>query len=402
MVEEKKGKILFVGLSDSIHSAKWINLIDDNHWQKYFFSVNNAVANDNFKNIKIIDGIIGRRQKYHDKSLKYIGIWPFRYGSKELGNLYELFENYTQKFFLKDLLLRLVIKIIKPDIVHSMEFQHSCYRTLEAKKKMGNKFPVWLVTNWGSDIYLFRHFENHKTKIKEILEHADYYSCECKRDVKYAIEYGFKGKILPVLPNSGGVDLIEVKSSIPFISPSQRKKIILKGYQGWSGRALFGLKALERCCEFLTDYEIIIYSANEEMKIAAKKSSDETGLNIRVLNRISSFELMKEFSQSRIYMGLSISDGISTSLLEAMVCGTFPIQSDTSCADEWIQSGETGYIVDPEDIERISDCIKCALLDDLMVEKAAELNLNIAERRIDSSILKEKINDNYRMMVPKK
>ena len=29
--------------------------------------------------------------------------------------------------------------------------------------------------------------------------------------------------------------------------------------------------------------------------------------------------------------------------------GSFPIQSDTACADEWIEDGVSGLIVPPED-----------------------------------------------------
>jgi glycosyltransferase involved in cell wall biosynthesis len=54
------------------------------------------------------------------------------------------------------------------------------------------------------------------------------------------------------------------------------------------------------------------------------------------------------FASSRIYVGISLSDGISTSLLEAMAMGAFPIQTSTACVDEWFADGVSGYRIDKE------------------------------------------------------
>ncbi len=50
-------------------------------------------------------------------------------------------------------------------------------------------------------------------------------------------------------------------------------------------------------------------------------------------------------SRSRANIGFSKSDGISTSLLEAMTMGAFPIETGTACASDWIQDGVSGAIV---------------------------------------------------------
>jgi len=71
--------------------------------------------------------------------------------------------------------------------------------------------------------------------------------------------------------------------------------------------------------------------------------------------------MLHYYGRARIYIGLSISDAISTSLLEAMVMGAFPIQSCTACADEWIEDGKSGFIVPPEDPHVIAEAIRRAL-----------------------------------------
>src|SRR6185436_10223463 len=103
--------------------------------------------------------------------------------------------------------LAIIIRWLQPDAVHSLEIQHAGYITLDAKNILSKKFPIWIVTNWGSDIYLFERLAEHKTKIEAVLVNCDYYSCECQRDVKLARDLGFKKKTLPVFPNTGGIEL---------------------------------------------------------------------------------------------------------------------------------------------------------------------------------------------------
>jgi len=66
----------------------------------------------------------------------------------------------------------------------------------------------------------------------------------------------------------------------------------------------------------------------------------------------------------------------------------FPIQSWTSCASEWIEDGVTGILVPPEDPEIIEKAIRRAILDDELVDNAAEENWLTTKERLDYKILK--------------
>ena len=78
-----------------------------------------------------------------------------------------------------------------------------------------------------------------------------------------------------------------------------------------------------------------------------------------------------------------MSDGISTSFLEAMVMGSFPVQSWTSCAGEWIVDGKSGILVPPDDPAPVAAALRRALTDDRLVDAAAERNRAEAGRRLD-------------------
>jgi glycosyltransferase involved in cell wall biosynthesis len=100
-------------------------------------------------------------------------------------------------------------------------------------------------------------------------------------------------------------------------------------------------------------------------------------------------------------MGLSMSDAISTSFLEAIVMGAFPIQSCTSCANEWVTSGETAFLVPPEDPQVIADALRRALVDDHLVDKAAEMNNKMLRERLDYKKVKDVVISTYQKIYHK-
>jgi glycosyltransferase involved in cell wall biosynthesis len=289
-----------------------------------------------------------------------------------------------------------VIRRIKPEIIHSLEIQHAGYLTLDARNQLGGALPAWIVTNWGSDIYLFGRLAGHVEKIRAVLSACDYYSCECRRDVELARSFGFKGEVLPVLPNSGGYRLDRMRLLRQNGPTSARRLIVLKGYQGWSGRALVGLRAIELCADALKGYRIAVYLAGPDVALAAELLAQSTGIPIEIVPECSHEAMLRLHGRARVSIGLSISDAISTSLLEAMVMGSFPVQSNTSCAGEWVQDGKTGFIVPPEDPGLIADAIRRAVTDDALVDQAAEVNAGLAAERLNYSMIQSRVVAMYR------
>lgn len=390
-------KILFVAMSDSIHTARWINQIADQGWDIHLFpSIDYGDTHTDLKNVTIHHSAFGIKKNRNTK-VKYYGSPIFSnilaWGVRLLIKL--ISPHYREKQLMK------VISQLKPDIIHSLEFQSGGYQVLKVKKQYREKFPVWIATNWGSDVYYFSRFPLHREKIQEILMSCDYYSCECERDILLARDLGLSGKTLPVLPNAGGFDLDALKRLRQPGNTSERRIVLLKGYQGWAGRALIGLNAIELCQAELHNYRIIIYSCNsKEVKKRASSIAQKTGLDITVMPMCSHEEILRLFGSARIYIGLSISDAISTSLLEAIAMGAFPIQSDTSCGNEWITHGNSGFLVPPEDPEAVANVIRRALTDDNLVNQASEINETVAQERLDYTAIQQKVIEEYKKIGP--
>jgi glycosyltransferase involved in cell wall biosynthesis len=201
---------------------------------------------------------------------------------------------------------------------------------------------------------------------------------------------------LPVLPNSGGIDVARVQLLRDVKPPSKRKMIMVKGYDHFVGRAMVSLSVLERFSDLLKDYVIILFSVAARPRARAIKLAASGILNIRVIDLATHDEILRYFGRSRLYLGVSISDAISTSVLEAMAMGAFPIQTDTSCCEEWFISGETGFAVPPDDFETICGRFRQALTDDELVDNAAIRNFEIIESRLDISVVRPQVADFYR------
>jgi glycosyltransferase involved in cell wall biosynthesis len=390
-------RILFIAMSDSIHTTRWINQVEGQGWDIHLFpSIDIGQVNPYLMNTTVHHSFYGK-QNVHSKTTRIKGI-PVIVPSISQYAAYACRAalQHTRWHNYRSGQLRRLIRRLKPDIIHSLEFQSGGYLVSDVKKSYDGQFPSWIATNWGSDIYLFGRLSEHAGKIKDVLEKCDYYSCECRRDVMLARQLGFKGKVLPVLPNTGGFDL---ERTAQFRQPgavSARRLILLKGYQHWAGRALVGLRALALCADSLKGYRIAIPLASDDVKIAAELVSQDTGIPIEIIPYCSHDDMLRRYGQARISIGLSISDAISTSLLEAMVMGAFPIQSCTACSDEWIVDGETGFIVPPEDPEIIAAAIRKAVSDDNLVNRAAQLNAKVAQERLDQATIRPQVIEMYK------
>jgi glycosyltransferase involved in cell wall biosynthesis len=275
-----------------------------------------------------------------------------------------------------------LIAELKPDLIHSMEFQHAGYLMLGARDRIARPLPAWLATNWGSDIYYFGKSPDHALQIRRLCEAIDLYSCECHRDLAMGRQFGYRGPDLPVLPNSGGIDIEQIMPLRDPTPPSARKVIMVKGYDHFAGRAMVALDVLERFADQLHDYTIVLFSVSARPRARAVELAGAGKLNIKVIDWATHDEILRQFGLARLYLGISISDAISTSVLEAMAMGAFPIQTDTSCCAEWFVPEKSGFAVPVDNFDIICERFERALSDDRLVDEAAVVNLDIIRSRL--------------------
>jgi len=194
-------RVVLVCMLDSIHSARWLSQFrgKDLEFRLIASRKHRAVHSDLQK---LLDD--------YPKNFKIVG--PIRI-SKRLGpyldfTLFELCGRYIPQFK-RGRFLREKVKQLEPDFLHLLEIQSAGYLYLDSKLVRSKKMRV-ILTNWGSDIYYFSNFEDHKIKISHLLTQVDSYAAECRRDYNLAGELGFLGENLPLIPNSGGFSNLDL------------------------------------------------------------------------------------------------------------------------------------------------------------------------------------------------
>ena len=351
-------KIFFVCFPYSVHAARWTRLLDGaGHDIHVFPSQPNHHLHEEFRDITF---------------------WPvpglaFDVGNRPVrtGKLSEMPPSSPETR------LAALMAVGQFDIVHSLEFQHAGYLTLKALARLPEKRPIWIATNYGSDISLLGGAPEHAALIREIVSECDYYSAECHRDVGLAREFGLRKPVFAVCPNSGGID-VELTSRLRTTGPTSARRVIaVKGYQHFAGRALTALQAIDLVREHLRDYHVCIFSPFPDVRQEAELLRSQRGINVECLpEQVPHADILRLHGRARVSIAISIGDGISTALLEAMAMGSFPIQTCTACADEWIIDGKSEFIVRPDNLEQIADRLLRALNDDELVDTAASLNFD--------------------------
>lgn len=384
MKSSDRTQVLIIGMLDSIHVARWLKQFKDSSIDflifpsKKFRKIHPELVDlSKCNNYKIFG--LPRTERFAGYLDFVKNVLPAKVG----------FESRRQRALSK------ILRHTSFDFIHALELQGAGYLvdSLDDELLRG---PSLIVTNWGSDIYFFKNFPDHEKRIKSLLAKADYYSAECERDYQLARNLNFSGKDLPCIPNAGGFDL--VSSSQGHSPPSQRKQILIKGYGGIFGRADLPISILPSIAEEFPGYLFHFYSVTEDMHSLLNQLPEEILSRIRITTvkqRINHHEMLREFQKSRIYIGCSESDGVSTSFLEALTAGTYPIQTGTSCANEWVMKGVNASVINLDKHELLQ-VIRKSMSDDEFVDNAAIQNIEIASNFLSQKVIFQKACQYYR------
>jgi len=383
-------------MSNSIHTARWISQITSPEFDIHLFpSIDLGLIHEELKDVTVYHSFF-QLQKNIQQKVILKGI-PLHTAGRD-----DFLKSIIKKCLplYRSQQLRYLIKKLKPDIIHSLETQSSGYLMLEVGRKLHWRLPSWIHTIWGSDIFYFGQFNDHEKKIREVFGHCNFLITDCQRDITLARQYGFCGTFLGVFPGQGGFDIATMNKYRQSGLVSQRNKIIIKGYQGWAGRALVVLKALEQCINLLQKYELIFYLTSPEVRREATFLAQRYSLNIKIIPPTHNETILKTMGGSRISIAMNITDGVPNSLLESMIMGAFPIQSDTISVREWIKPDVNGFLVNPNETHSLAAKLRQALRDDELVDRAAYLNGNLTSQRIDQKIIKPRVVSMYKKIVP--
>jgi len=282
----------------------------------------------------------------------------------------------------RKLYLRIAIQLIRPNIIHAIEIQHAGYLV----SCIAGGADRRILTNWGSDIYYFQHKPEHRERIRAALAWATDYSAECSRDYKLAQAFAFKGRNLPKIPNAGGFELDNNQHKC-----SKRNLILVKSYGGEFGAGRIAIESISLFLSEYKDFSVFFYSVTRDLvnQVEALQNEYPGLIKYSTLEKsIPHEDLMELFCQARVYLGCSRSDGLSTSFLQALCTGAYPIQTNTACADELIVDGAIGSII-PLNQNLILAAIKEIIFDGKRLDQAQNINAQYSKYKLAAATVSE-------------
>ncbi len=78
---------------------------------------------------------------------------------------------------------------------------------------------------------------------------------------------------------------------------------------------------------------------------------------VRFYGKVPQSEVVSILSQAHVFVTVSLSDGNSLSLIEAMACGTYPVATDILANKQWITDHVNGRFVAINDIDGLAECL---------------------------------------------
>ncbi len=377
-------KILMVSMS-SIHFLRWTEQLKGSGHDVYWFDIRDGGPTEKLSWVHKINGW----------RLKYPNLKGRHFLKKRLPKLYEGFspilENDAAMAFEKAVLE------IQPDVVHSFALYVACAPIFKVMKKYQNL--KWIYSSWGSDLYYFKEIEKYRQDIIRILPRIDYLFTDCKRDVSIAKRLGFEGTVLGTFPGGGGYDYAQYDNYVK--TPlNKRNMILVKGYQGRSGRCIEVLKALLQLEKELTPYQVFVFGADKEVEAFISNENMSQLINVKTYG-IDDFlahgSILRLMGEALLYIGNSNSDGMPNTLLEAIAQGAFPIQSNPGGASsEVITHNENGLLIeDCNDVEHIKKLVCQALLNPELIDKAFKINQLEIKPRFEIANIRKQVLQAY-------
>lgn len=367
-----KQRVLVVGMVDSIHLARWLGQFTSSEIEFLIFpSTYYRNIHPNLGLLKYPQFRVFGYRLFRNFSGYFDSLLTFRIINSRIGEK------------LRKIFLSIAIAEFKPTIIHAIEIQHAGYLMYPSSFTTSKR----ILTNWGSDIYYFKNFENHRKRIVRAINWASHYSAECQRDYELASFFGFSGEFLPKIPNAGGFDLVE--SNLPC---SERELILVKTYGGQFGAGEIAIRAIQRFIQEYPEMKVHFYSVTPDLvenvrHVQVKSQGKITFSTLR--EPLKHEELMELFQRTRIYLGCSKSDGLSTSFLQAVCSGAYPIQTNTSCAQELVDEGASGNIINLDE-DTVLEALRKAHLDPVSLDASQKNNFGYARDKLSTEFVKNR------------
>jgi glycosyltransferase involved in cell wall biosynthesis len=281
----------------------------------------------------------------------------------------------------------------RPDLVHALRIP---YEGIIAGA-ISARVPLAL-SIWGNDLTLHAGASRLTGwHTRKVLQKAAGLICDCRRDLRLAIDWGWdEKKPSTVLASGGGVD------TKVFFPGEADPEVMARLGVPLDGNVVFnprGYRQYVRLKHFLEASECIVKERPDVLVVCAglqgvpeaEEFVAKRGIadRVRLLPLLAREHMAELFRRAVVSVSPTVHDGSPNSLLEAMASGCYPVVGNIESVREWIVDGESGSYWDLRDGRSLADEVLAALANPALRRRAAVINratiVSRASRRLVES-----------------
>jgi glycosyltransferase involved in cell wall biosynthesis len=284
--------------------------------------------------------------------------------------------------FFKAILIRNLVKKIKPDILHAHQVvPFGLYGALSG-------FHPFVVSAWGSDALIFpKSSIISKWLVRFVLNKTDLITCDAEH---------IKGPLIELGVEPQKINLIYFGTDTQKFKPNAKDKKLIKDLSISNSRTVISLRSLKLIYDIETliksmplilkkipDVKFIIAGEGEQKEYLLDLAKS---LNVfdatRFVGLIPNDKLPHYLTSMDVYVSTSLSDaGLAASTAEAMACGLPVVITDFGDNRKWVEDGVSGFIVPLKDPKALAEKIIYLLKHEDIRKEFGMRNREIIEER---------------------
>lgn len=303
--------------------------------------------------------------------------------------------------------LRSLIRELQPDLVHALRVPFEGMMVA-----WSDPYAPLAISTWGNDFTLHAGGSPlMRWLTARTMRRADGLHADCQRDLRLAKEWGFSaGNPAVVLPGNGGLAPVFLQSEPPQL-PETSEVARLLAEIGPERPVVVnprGFRAYVRNDTFFQSIPLVravhpaVLFVCPTMKDdpVAEGWVDELSIHshVRLLGRLNPREVAVLLRRAQLMVSPSQHDGTPNSLLEAMASGAVPIAGDLESIREWINPGENGLLIDPEDPADLAQAVSRGLSRDQWRQQAEVQNRSLIQKRASREVVYREARNFYERM----
>lgn len=292
--------------------------------------------------------------------------WKFKKELQKSSDLVFLNPSLGSRSFFRDALL--AKQIIKKN-TSFVVFFHGW--SLDFEKKVDDKYVNFFLSTFGQAKIIFVLSNDFKNKI---------------------LEWGYKGKVILETTNveSSLIDNFSSSDKLDLIKKTDKIKILFLARLLREKGIFETVEAFRSLSTKYNNIELTI--AGDGKDLEELKQFIKNDKNIIVAGYVEGKNKIDLFKNSHIYCLPSYSEGLPTSVLEAMLFALPVITTAVGGLKEFFQDETMGYFVEPKNVKELEKKLELLLLDKNNIAKIGQYNTIYANEKLLNTVVAKRIN----------